>query len=127
MAPEQARAEPVDQRADIYAFGLILYDMLLNRPRVRGADTALEELAGRMQAAPPSLHAIDPSIPEPLERLVTQCIQPDAARRFRTTPELVAALNRLNDRGRLRPVVRRVTRRLVAAVASVFLAMRTAG
>ena len=37
MAPEQARAEPVDQRADIYAFGLIVYDMLLHQQRARGA------------------------------------------------------------------------------------------
>ncbi len=44
MAPEQARAEPVDQRADIYAFGLIVYDMLLNQQRARGADTAIAEL-----------------------------------------------------------------------------------
>jgi tetratricopeptide (TPR) repeat protein len=123
MAPEQARAQPVDQRADIYAFGLILYDMLLNRQRVHGADTALAELTNRMQAPPPALRSIEPGIPEPLERLVTQCIQPDAARRFQTTPELVAALNRLNDHGRLRPVVRRVTRRLVVAVASVFVAL----
>ena len=40
MAPEQARAQPVDQRADIYAFGLILYDMLLGRTRATRAPTA---------------------------------------------------------------------------------------
>ena len=35
MAPEQARGEPVDQRADVYAFGLILRDMLLGAPQAR--------------------------------------------------------------------------------------------
>ncbi len=123
MAPEQARAEPVDQRADIYAFGLIVYDMLLNQQRARGADTAIAELTRRMQSPPPAPRSIDPNIPEPLDRLVAQCIQPDVAKRFQTTPQLVAALNRLDDRGQLLPVVRRVTRRLVAGVLGVFLAL----
>ena len=39
MAPEQAQGQPVDQRADIYAFGLILYDMLTGRPAPRRAAT----------------------------------------------------------------------------------------
>jgi eukaryotic-like serine/threonine-protein kinase len=123
MAPEQARAQPVDQRADIYAFGLIVYDMLLGRPRVHSSDTALAELSSRMQAAPPPVRSIDATIAEPLDRLVTRCIQPDAAARYQTTPELVGALDRLDDRGYLRPVVRRVTRRLVALVAGVVLAL----
>jgi tetratricopeptide (TPR) repeat protein len=123
MAPEQARALPVDHRADIYAFGLIVYDMLLGRPRVHSSDTALAELTSRMQAAPPPVRSIDATVAEPLDRLVTRCIQPDAAARYQTTPELVGALDRLNDRGYLRPVVRRVTRRLVALVASVVLAL----
>ncbi len=123
MAPEQARAEPVDQRADIYAFGLIVYDMLLNQQRARGADTAIAELTQRMQSPPPAPRSIDPGIPEPLDRLVAQCIQPDATKRFQTTPQLVAALNRLDNRGRLLPVVRRVTWRLAGAVAGVFVAL----
>jgi eukaryotic-like serine/threonine-protein kinase len=123
MAPEQARAEPVDQRADIYAFGLIVYDMLLHQRRARGADTAIAELNSRMRSSPPAPRSIDPSIPEPLDRIVAQCIEPDAAKRFQTTPQLVAALNRLDDRGQLLPVVRRVTWRLVAGVLVVFLAL----
>ena len=99
MAPEQARANPLDQRADIYAFGLILYDMLLNRQRARGADTAIDELTRRMQVAPPPTRPVDPTVPEPLDRIVAQCIEPDAAKRFQTTPQLVAALARLDDRG----------------------------
>jgi serine/threonine protein kinase/tetratricopeptide (TPR) repeat protein len=123
MAPEQARAQPVDQRADIYAFGLILYDLLLNRQRVHGAGTALNELTSRMQSSPPALRTVDSSIPEPLERLVMRCIEPDAGQRFQTTPDLVAALNRLDDRGQLRPVARNVTRRLVASVLGLFVSL----
>ena len=123
MAPEQARAETVDQRADIYAFGLIVYDMLLHQQRARGADTAIAELTSRMQSSPPAPRSIDAGIPESLNRIVAQCIEPDAAKRFQTTPQLVAALNRLDNRGKLLPAVRRVTRRLVAGVLAAFVAV----
>ncbi len=76
-----------------------------------------------MQSPPPAPRSINPGIPEPLDRLVSQCIKPDAAERFQTTPQLVAALNRLDNRGQLLPVVRRVTRRLAAAVLGVFVAL----
>jgi tetratricopeptide (TPR) repeat protein len=118
MAPEQARAQPVDQRADIYAFGLIVYDMLLNKQRASGSQTALEELQARMNTAPPSPRTIDATIPEPLNQLVAKCIEPDATKRFQTTPELVAALNRLDDRGKLIPITRRLTKKGMAAAAA---------
>ena len=120
MAPEQARAQPVDQRADIYAFGLILYDMLLGRQRGVGA-SAFADLQNRLIAAPPAPRTVNPEIPEPLNTIVVRCVQPDPAQRFQTTGELVAALNRLDDRGYRLPVVRRVTRRLTVSVLAVFL------
>ena len=122
MAPEQARAQLVDQRADIYAFGLILYDMLLGRRRAVGA-SAFAELQRRMESALSPPRAINPDIPEPLNQIVVRCIQPDAGQRFQTSGDLVSALNRLDDRGSLLPVVRRVTRRLAAGVLAVFLAL----
>ena len=122
MAPEQARALPVDQRADIYAFGLILYDMLLGRHRV-SSDGPFVELTRRMEAPPPPLKTIDPSIPAALNELVLRCVQPDAADRYQTTRELVAALHRLDDRGLPVPVVRRVTSRLTTAVLATVVAV----
>ena len=122
MAPEQARAQRVDQRADIYAFGLIVYDMLLGRRRV-GPDGALAELTRRMQSPPPPPRTIDRDIPPPLNHIVVRCVQPNAEDRFQTTQELVTALERLDDRGRLVPVVHRVTNRLKTAVLAVLIAL----
>ena len=52
MAPEQARARPVDQRADIYSFGLILYDLLAGRVRRTSGESPIAELKSRMERPP---------------------------------------------------------------------------
>ena len=123
MAPEQARGEAVDQRADLYALGLIVSDMLLGpRPRPSG-EHAFEDLQRRMKEPPPALRSVDPQIPEALERIVSRCVQPDPTARFQTTAELVAALDRLDGNGKLLPLVRRLTPRLVAATAVLVIAM----
>ena len=64
MAPEQAKGEQVDGQADVYAFGLILYDVLVGRPRRKGFTSPKEELTSRMQAAPPAVRTIEGSVPE---------------------------------------------------------------
>jgi eukaryotic-like serine/threonine-protein kinase len=117
MAPEQVKADPVDHRADVYAFGLIVYDMLLGLRRARRKESAVEELTQRLTEAPPSPRSIDPAIPEPLDRVVTRCLQPDPAARYQTTAELVGALDRLDEKGKLLPLVRRLTPRLMATTA----------
>jgi tetratricopeptide (TPR) repeat protein/tRNA A-37 threonylcarbamoyl transferase component Bud32 len=109
MAPEQARAQPVDHRADIYAFGLILYDLLLGRSRSRRTASVVAELNLRMKEAPPPPRSVDPTIPEALDRIITRCTQPDAAARYATTAELVAAFERLDDDGVPLPMIRRLT------------------
>ena len=75
MAPEQARAEPVDQRADIYSFGMIVRDMLLGLRRTAGRD-AIAELMARIKQAPPPVRTIDETIPEPVDRIVSRCLSP---------------------------------------------------
>ena len=105
MAPEQARGEHVDQRVDIYAFGLILYDMLVG-PAARRSRSRAPSSSSRSGWAqpPPSVRSFVPQVPEALDKLVTRCIEPDAAKRFQTAAELVAALDRLDDNGKLRPI-----------------------
>jgi serine/threonine protein kinase/Flp pilus assembly protein TadD len=115
MAPEQARAEPVDHRADIYAFGLILYDLLLGKIRAHRTNSAFAELQLRMQEPPPAPRTQDPSIPPEVDRLIVRCLQPDPAQRFQSTADLANALGRLDDDGVPKPLVRRLTWKGVAA------------
>jgi len=121
MAPEQARGQAADQRADIYAFGLIVYDLLLGRRRAEHAVSAIAELQGRMEKAPPPLHSIEPDIPEAVERIVARCIEPDPEKRYQTSVELEADLNRLDAEGKPLPIARRVTKPMVAAIAALLL------
>jgi len=97
MAPEQARGEPVDQRADIYAFGLILHEMLCG-PRFM-AKGAVADLFERMTAPPASARSTNPNVPEALDAIVTRCVQPSADARYQNAGELAAALAALSRRG----------------------------
>jgi tetratricopeptide (TPR) repeat protein len=121
MAPEQARGQQVDQRADIYAFGLILYDLLVGRRRAEHAPSAVAELRTRMEQAPPTTRSLIPEIPEALDQLVSRCVEPDPAKRFQTTDELATALGRLDDEGKPLPIHRVFGMRVAVAALGVFM------
>jgi len=116
MAPEQARGQVADQRADIYAMGLILYDMLLGRRRAEKAASAMAELEARMEHAPPSVKSIAPEIPSALDGIVSRCLDPDPAKRFQTSLDVVAALDKLDEQGEPLPVRRVVGLPLTVAM-----------
>jgi serine/threonine protein kinase/tetratricopeptide (TPR) repeat protein len=123
MAPEQARGEHVDQRADVYAFGLILYDMLAGKRRSEHAVSAVGELQKRLSQPPPSIRTILPDVPSAFDQLITKCTEPDAANRYQSTTELVVAIERLDDHGKLRPVKRTIRLPYAIAAAVVLLAL----
>jgi tetratricopeptide (TPR) repeat protein len=116
MAPEQTTGQPVDQRADIYALGLILYDMLRGTRRAASNESAVAELQRRMLAPPPPLSASAPGIPAAVDALIARCVDPDPAKRFQTTADLAAELGRLDDDGVPVPVRRTVSVPLMVAV-----------
>jgi tetratricopeptide (TPR) repeat protein len=115
MAPEQATGAAVDQRADIYAFGLILYEMLVGRRKRSAPNSALDDMMARIEKGLPRLRSINPEIPEAVDGLVAKCLETDPAARYQTTAELAAELDRLDDEGEPLPVRRVVGLPVVAA------------
>ncbi len=123
MAPEQAQGQPADHRADIYAFGLILREMLVG---VQRGHDALADLLARIQKGVQPLRSVDPSMPETLERIVARCTEGDPGARYQQTSELCTDLNRLDDDGVPLPEPKRFTWKIVAA-AVVFVSALTGG
>ena len=116
MAPEQARGEKVDHRADIYTTGLILYDLLAGKRRATHAGSAVEQLKARMESGVAPLKTVAPDVPEALVAIVGRAVEPDPAKRFQTTSELLEALERLDDDGVPLPVKRAVSLPIMAAI-----------
>ncbi len=91
MAPEQVHGRPVDQRADLYAVGLILYECLTGRRAFAGS-TPVSIALKQAQEQPVSPRKLAPSIPRYFEVAVLRCLEKDPARRFASAAELHAAL-----------------------------------
>jgi hypothetical protein len=81
MAPEQATGKPVDRRADIWAFGCVLFEMLTGRALFQGSSVS-EILAAVLRDAPP-LQALPATTPPGVRRLLDRCLQRDPRKRLR--------------------------------------------
>jgi serine/threonine protein kinase len=81
MSPEQAKGKPVDRRADIWAFGVIVYEMLTGRPMFTG-ETASETMAQVMMKEP-DWNTLPTGIPSRLRDLLRRCLNKDPRMRLR--------------------------------------------
>ena len=98
MAPEQAAGEEIDHRADIYALGIVLFEMVTGRVPFTGGSVA-QILAAHVTEPPPepSKVAHQPIDPE-LEKLILRCLSKNPQNRPATARELVEALSALESR-----------------------------
>jgi len=92
-SPEQNMGQEVDERADIYSLGAILFEMLTGR-RLNPGRTVEEALEFQLRAAP-DMRALNPEIPEGLERITRKLLEPDADRRYWTVRDLLVDLGTL--------------------------------
>ncbi|HET8819022.1 MAG TPA: tetratricopeptide repeat protein [Xanthomonadaceae bacterium] len=93
LSPEQARGEPVDARSDLYALGLILYEMLAGKPPFAGG-TVSEILAQRMMRTPAPVTTARPEVPAWAARLVDRLLRPQPAHRLQDAAAVIAAIDR---------------------------------
>jgi serine/threonine protein kinase/Tol biopolymer transport system component len=95
MSPEQTRGERADYRADIFALGAVLYEMVTGERPFQGA-SAVEVLHAILKEEPPKLSETSRQVPPQLERIVRRCLEKDPEQRFQSASDLDFALEGLN-------------------------------
>ncbi len=93
MSPEQVAGDPVDHRADLYAAGLVLYEILSGKTAFSGG--SLQEILGKhLKEIPPLLADSNPDLRVPLgfDTFLQRALEKDRAKRFQTAEEMLAAL-----------------------------------
>ena len=117
MSPEQARGKPVDARADIWAFGVVLYELFTGRRLFEGED--LTDTLAAVVKTDPNLTAV----PEPLRRVLQRCLQKDPNKRLRHISSVELLLEEPDAPPPAAPRVR--TAAILSLVAALFAAAAT--
>jgi len=91
IAPERLRGEGTDQRADLYAMGVILFELLAGRPPFVAAED-FDLIDQHLNAEPPRLRELDPAMPAVLDDVLARALAKPPADRFADALEMASAL-----------------------------------
>ena len=96
MSPEQLEGQDADPRADIFAFGAVLYEMVTGKEAFDGKSPA-SLIAAILHVDPPAMATLQPVTPPALDRIVTTCLAKDADDRWQTACDLLRELKWVAD------------------------------
>ena len=103
MSPEQAEIRPVDHRSDLYAFGLILCEMVTGHLPFEHTHSTMQMLYQRVHEPPKDPRRLNPDLPEYLARIIQKCLERDVSLRYQSAGEILADL----DAGHAPPLTHR--------------------
>ena len=135
LSPEQVTGEPSDHRADIYALGVMMYEMLAGEPPFTGA-TPTAVLMKRLAGPPESLKKLRPEVPDTLAELVDACLATNPNERLSNAADITRALtgrspvsggHTTSSHIRVAKPARAVSPLAIAVIATAFVAMATGG
>src|SRR5512142_981883 len=92
MAPEQVEGRGIDHRVDLYAVGLILYEMVTGDTPFH-ADSTIQLMYKRVHELPSSPKVHSPDLPDWIVRVILKCIEREPDNRYQTAAELLRDLN----------------------------------
>jgi eukaryotic-like serine/threonine-protein kinase len=132
MSPEQVRGAVIDRRTDIFALGVVLYEMLTGR-RAFARATVPETLTAILRDDIPDIHSGTSQVPMPLEQVLRRCLDKDPSCRFQSAQELAVALSTVDhsattsDAASPAPSPSRPRSRRQLAIAAIAIAVLVAG
>jgi serine/threonine protein kinase/Tfp pilus assembly protein PilF len=94
MSPEQARGEVIDGRSDLFSLGLVLYEMATGHQAFAGKTTAVV-FDAILNRPPPPARALNPALPDDLDRTISRMLEKDRRLRYQTAADLLAELTRI--------------------------------
>ncbi len=143
MSPEQVRGDDLDRRTDIFALGLLLYEMATGRQAFSGR-TGGAIIEAILTRTPPSVRTVNPQIPQQLEEIIGKCLNKDRELRYATAAEVrsdLQLLKRVSESGQISasgvlaiaaaaaapPVVHRLGWKVLAGGAAALIAATAVG